>query len=195
MFTCYLQNVNNEYHVFIDGSEVAFNINACMKGEFRGDLEKGIHTIQITKSISNESFNRGCLLFWISSLMLSYDENVVSIRRSHKSVNIIFEIDVKNNDQVVVFDAYTNRITRCSESYVVLCEEIAEDKEKGKKVKKYIIWPVWVLCFLVIVPLFVLAVLMIVTSFDAPAVLLFVLTSGLLVLLIIAFVRYRINKW
>ena len=195
MFTCCLKNVNNEYHVFIDGNEVAFDIDACMQGKFCGNLEKGIHTIQITKSISNESFNRGCLLFWVSSLMLSYDENVISMRRSHKSINIIFEMDIKNNDQIVVFDAYTNKITKCSESYVVRCEEVAEDKEKGRKVKKYIIWPVWILCFLIIVPLFVLSVLMMVASFDVPSVLLFLLTSGLLILLTIAFVRYRMNKW
>lgn len=136
MFTLSLENVCKDYHLLIDGQESPFEINSKMIGTYKGLLTEGTHKIQIYKPVANESFQRGCLLHWLSALASSYDDNVISARRSHVKVNIIIEIDIKNQEQELIFDTYTNKVLNCSEEYRILLEEISEDEKKKKKSQK-----------------------------------------------------------
>lgn len=195
MFTLSLENVCKDYHLLIDGQESPFEINSKMIGTYKGLLTEGTHKIQIYKPVANESFQRGCLLHWLSALASSYDDNVISARRSHVKVNIIIEIDIKNQEQELIFDTYTNKVLNCSEEYRILLEEISEDEKKRKKVKKYIHWPVLILGVGVAVPLFLLSFFLMISSFDLLSFVLFVSSCVFLAIVITAIVIYKKNKW
>lgn len=195
MFTLSLKNVCKDYHLLIDDQETLFEIDSKMNGNYKGTLTEGTHKIQIYKKATNESAEQGCLLFWLSSFAYSYDHNVISARRSHINVNIIIEINIKNEEQKLIFDTYTNEVLNCSEEYNVLVKEMREDEGKSKKVKTYIHWPIFILGIGVSFPLFVLAFLLMIASFDLPSFMLFAFSSAFFAIVIIAIVRYIKNKW
>ncbi len=195
MLTLSLKNVCKDYHLLIDDQETFFEIDSKMNGNYTGTLTEGTHKIQIYKKATNESVEQGCLLFWLSSLAYSYDHNVISARRSHINVNIVIEINIKNKEQKMIFDTYTNEVLNCSEEYNVLVKEICEDKEKSKKVKKYIHWPVFILGLGVSFPLFILSLLLMISSFDLPSLILFALSFAFFAIVIVTIIRYKKNKW
>ena len=133
MLTLSLKNVCKDYHLLIDDQETFFEIDSKMNGNYTGTLTEGTHKIQIYKKATNESVEQGCLLFWLSSLAYSYDHNVISARRSHINVNIVIEINIKNKEQKMIFDTYTNEVLNCSEEYNVLVKKFAKIKKKARK--------------------------------------------------------------
>lgn len=184
MFCVKLKNISKDYHLFIDGEQVDFKLYNTT-AIFSADLCKGKHKVQIKKTNTSKAFGEVFIQYLFSSLLSSYDENVVAAKGYHKIIDIIFEIDLMNENSKVIFDGESNKIVFCSEKYIVIYEDLKEDLSRRKKVRKYITWPIIVWILLLLVPLIILSVFMMIASFDMPSLLLFVITSTLLFLFLL----------
>lgn len=179
MLSIKLINISKDYHLLIDGEIVDLKAYGTT-GIFNADLSKGKHRIQIKKDKANERFRKIFVKYLFSSLTSSDDENVAKVKGYHKSIDIIFEIDVVNDNAEIIFDGEANKIVFCSEKHTIISEKLEEDTERRKKVRKCITWPVIIGVLLLLLPLLILSILMMISSFDVPSLLLFIIVSALL---------------
>lgn len=193
MFSICLKNSSPDYKVFLDGEELPLHYSSSKSEYVTSNDNQGQHAITIKKDSGNTKLSQ-IILFWISTLLTSYDESMISLYRSAKKIDITFNVEVNENFKFV-FDTYTNKVINCSGEYNVILDNSADDINVKTKLNFYIKLPLMILTGITLVPLWFLSVLMLIKSFDSLAVSIFAFTSVLIVLSLISWLRDKKNNW
>ena len=194
MLSVTLKNVCREYQVFLDGKELSLSISNDEGRYSSPDVLSGEHTLKITKQFGNVNFLE-LLSFWLLALVSSNSNNsMTSLYRSAVELEIEFSVNV-DHDLQFVFDTYTNKVLASSAEYKVIRESRTQNKKLQAKVNRCLKLPIFLLTVLIAVPLWVLSILAIVDSIDLVSAGLFIMSSLLLMMCLIAVVRNVKNKW
>ena len=193
MFSICLKNSCPDYKVFLDGEELPlYYLNG--KSEYVTSSDnQGQHAITIKKDSKTTKISQ-IIFFWISTLLTSYDESMVSLYRSAKKIDIAFSVEVNENFKFV-FDTYTNKVINCSGEYNIIRDNSIDDINIKAKLNFYIKLPLIILTGITLIPLWFLSVLMLIKSIDSITVSIFIFTSVLVVLSLISWLRDKKNNW